>query len=137
PLCMSRGAARKCTLLDGGSVPFALAGSGPLLPNAGGTGYYRFELPAAEWDALIARGDTLKGGEAQAVADSLRASFLAGKAQPSKLVALTRKLAANPDSHAFAEAGAVLGLLDRGDALGEDGEAAFRALVGRIYAPSL
>ncbi len=137
PLCMSRGAARKCALLGDASAPFSLPGTGPLLPNAGGTGYYRFELPAAEWDALIGRASTLKGGEAQAVADSLRASFLAGRATPAQLISLTRKLAANPDSYAFDEAGTVLGLLDMGNALGTEGEAAFRTLTGRIYAPIL
>ena len=34
-----------------------LPGTGPLMPNAGGTGYYRFELPTPDWDALIAVAD--------------------------------------------------------------------------------
>ncbi len=139
PLCMRRAEARSCLLLDEKPVPVTLGGSGPLLPNAGGTGYYRFELPKPDWDALIAQADTLRGGEAQAVADSLRASFLAGRASSEQLIALTRKLAANPDSYAFDEAGAVLGLLDEGDLLEDGGatEAAYRGLVGRIYTPQL
>jgi len=137
PLCMSRGEARKCALLDGKGAPFTLEGTGPLLPNAGGTGYYRFELPRAEWDALIATADRLKGGEAQAVADSLRASFLAGRAGPAQLIALARKLADNPDSYAFAETDKMLDALDLGDVLGGESEAAYRGLVDRLYASRL
>ncbi|OJW75228.1 MAG: hypothetical protein BGO57_09100 [Sphingomonadales bacterium 63-6] len=146
PLCMRRvgpaaetGVAqdRHCELLAGDNMPFTLQGEGALLPNAGGTGYYRFELPTAEWDRLIATADRLKGGEAQAVADSLRASFLAGRAQPGQLIALTRKLAANPDSYAFAEAGSTLALLDMGGMLQGKSETAFRNLVNRLYGKQL
>jgi hypothetical protein len=70
------------------------------MPNAGGTGYYRFDLPAADWDALIASADQLSGNEALAVADSLRASYLAGRASVAQLAALARNLSRNPDSHA-------------------------------------
>ncbi|KPL69264.1 hypothetical protein SZ64_14820 [Erythrobacter sp. SG61-1L] len=140
PLCMrtiGSAAERKCELLADKSMPFAIAGDGALLPNAGGTGYYRFELPAEEWDRLIATADTLTGGEAQAVADSLRASYLAGRASPEQLIALTRKLAANPDSYAFAEAGSTLALLDTGGSLEGKSEEAFRQLVDGLYASQL
>lgn len=137
PLCMRHvgpeAAQRNCQLLANPSMPFALPGEGALLPNAGGTGYYRFELPPAEWDRLIATADTLKGGEAQAVADSLRASFLARRATPRQLIALTCKLATNPDSYAFAEAGPTLALLDMGGLLEGRSEVAFRKLVSRLY----
>ncbi len=146
PLCMRRVAApeagaepaeRTCELLSEKSMSFALPGEGALLPNAGGTGYYRFELPPAEWDRLIATADRLKGGEAQAVADSLRASFLAGRATPGQLIALIRKLSANPDSYAFAEAGPTLAMLDMGGLLKGKSETAFRKLVSRLYRKQL
>jgi aminopeptidase N len=63
PLCLRQGDARLCQLLVDQSATIAVPGSGVLMPNAGGTGYYRFELPAAQWDSLIAQGSTLPGGK--------------------------------------------------------------------------
>ena len=44
PLCLRRGTVRHCQLLDGQTARFTLPGKGPLIPNADGAGYYRFEL---------------------------------------------------------------------------------------------
>ena len=93
PLCLrTTGAARQCQLLTEAKTTISYNGKGALMPNAGGTGYYRFELPAAEWDKLIAAADRLPGGEAQALADSLDASFKAGRATPAQLITAARKL---------------------------------------------
>ncbi|HEX4848137.1 MAG TPA: M1 family aminopeptidase, partial [Novosphingobium sp.] len=101
PLCLrTTGAARQCQLLTEAKTTISYNGKGALMPNAGGTGYYRFELPAAEWDKLIAAADRLPGGEAQALADSLDASFKAGRATPAQLITAARKLAQQADSYA-------------------------------------
>uniref|UniRef100_UPI00286E5B30 M1 family metallopeptidase n=1 Tax=Sandarakinorhabdus sp. TaxID=1916663 RepID=UPI00286E5B30 len=43
PVCLSRGDAKSCTLLKDGSATLPpLAGSGALMPNANGAGYFRF-----------------------------------------------------------------------------------------------
>jgi aminopeptidase N len=136
PLCvrMTLGK-RQCQLLDTASGTVKPIGRGALVPNAGGTGYYRFELPAKAWDALIALGSRLPGGEALALDDSLYASFLAGRATAAQQVAGAMQLAANPDSH-VSEAGIGslnwyfrMGLLD---AAGEDG---YRRLIRQFYGP--
>ena len=62
PMCVRRADQRACTLLDRPSAPVTLAGSGWYMPNAGGHGYYRFDLPSADWDALIAAGPALTAG---------------------------------------------------------------------------
>jgi hypothetical protein len=49
--CACARATRACQLLVDQSATIAVPGKGVLMPNAGGTGYYRFELPAAQWDA--------------------------------------------------------------------------------------
>ena len=131
PVCMSRGATRKCQLLTGKSASFSLGGNGALMPNAGGTGYYRFELPKAEWDRLIAKADSLSGPEATALADSLAASFRAGRASPQQLVALANKLSANPNSAASALAYENLGSLRRAGFFSDEGLAGYRRWVGR------
>src|SRR5205823_3062964 len=41
PLCVRRGTTRNCTLLTEATGTVTLAGSGALMPNAGGTGAYR------------------------------------------------------------------------------------------------
>ncbi|NWO96539.1 hypothetical protein GY976_25750, partial [Escherichia coli] len=75
-----QGDAKSCTLLDKPSAPIVANGTGTIVPNAGGWGYYRFDLDPADWDSLIAAAPTLPTGEALSVDDSLWASFYAGKA---------------------------------------------------------
>jgi hypothetical protein len=84
PLCVRRGDARVCQLLDTVSGTVQVGGTGALIPNAGGTGYYRFELPKAEWDGLIAQSASLTGGEGLALADCCApASWPGGPARRS------------------------------------------------------
>ena len=137
PLCISRAAMRQCSLLSEASAPIEIAGIGPMMPNAGGTGYYRFELPKAEWEALIAKADALPGGEALALADSLGASFEAGRASPEQLIALTRKLVRNPDSYASGAAFDALGGLAAAGFIAEPAMPAWRRFVTRLNAPLL
>ena len=143
PLCLRMGAERSCQLLDKVSAKITMKGKGPLMPNAGGTGYYRFELPKADWDALIASSASLSGGEGLALADSLRASFMAGRASATQLAQLARVMVANPDSYASDAAGDGLealeawGMLDakaEGAYAGEAAEASQRRtqLVGHV-----
>jgi aminopeptidase N len=130
PVCMRRGEARECQLLTDQSAPFAIGGKGALMPNAGGEGYYRFELPTAQWDALIAEADRLDGGEALALADSLSASFNARRASPAQLIALATKLASNPDPYAADAAFSALGHFRRAGFFDADATAAYRKWVG-------
>ena len=136
PLCVRVTMGKQqCQLLDQQSGSVRPVGRGSLVPNAGGTGYYRFELPAKDWDALIAVAGKLPGGEALALDDSLYASFLAGRASPDQLVAGAINLAANPDSYASeAGIGSLEYFFNTGmlDAAGEEG---YRRLVRQIYAP--
>ena len=137
PLCLRRGTERTCTLLADPAAEVSIGGAGALVPNAGGTGYYRFELPRAEWDRLIAASGSLPGGEAIAVADSLRASFMAGRADASQLAALARTMIRNPDSYASSAAlGGLQALYDWG-LLEEPAKAAYRGFTDKTYRPIL
>ncbi|MGN6356576.1 MAG: M1 family metallopeptidase [Novosphingobium sp.] len=137
PLCLQRGAERACTLLADKSAEVTIGGEGALVPNAGGTGYYRFELPRAEWTRLIAASDKLPGGEAIAVADSLRASFMAGRADAAQLAALARTMIRNPDSYASSAAFVGLQALYDWGLLDELAKPAYRGFVDRTYRPIL
>lgn len=137
PLCVRRGTARSCTLLTEPAGTIEIGGSGALMPNAGGTGYYRFELPRAEWDRLIASSASLPSGEALALADSLRASFMAGRADVSQLIALTRTMIGNPDSYASGAAFGSLQALSDWELMDERAKSAYRRFVGTTYRPIL
>jgi hypothetical protein len=135
PLCVRRGAERQCTLLDSEQGELTIDGPGPLVPNAGGTGYYRFELPAQDWRALIDHAGRLPGGEAQALADSLSASVMAGRSGLGELVRLARKLVRHPDSFAAEAAiGALEGIAEAGY-IDEKGAQGWKRFRGRLFAP--
>ena len=138
PLCLrTTAAAPQCQLLTEASVAISYNGKGAMMPNVGGTGYYRFELPLREWNKLIALADRLPGGEAQALADSLNASFQAGRATPAQLITAARKLAAQQDSYANGTGIAALSGYAEADFLDAAGKAGFQRLVNSVYAPRL
>lgn len=137
PMCLRRGEARQCNLLAGPSATVTITGAGPLVPNAGGTGYYRFELPAADWSALIAGAGSLTGGEALAAVDSLSASIGAGRMGVAPLARMAEKLVNHPDSVASDAATEALSDLVRGGLVDEAGQKGWRRFVSRLYAPLL
>ncbi len=139
PLCVRPLAAttQSCQLLTDGNAPVALSAKGPFMPNAGGTGYYRFELPTQDWNALIARASTLPGGEAQALDDSLFASFRAGRASPEMLITSARELAKNKDSYASAAGFGSLQALYASGLMDEPAKARYRELLIGEFKPKL
>ncbi|MBS0477655.1 MAG: M1 family metallopeptidase, partial [Proteobacteria bacterium] len=139
PLCVRPVAAaqQSCQLLTDQSATVALSAKGPFVPNAGGTGYYRFELTPKDWSALIARAGTLPGGEAQALDDSLFASFRAGRAAPELLIASARELARNKDSYASAAGIDTLQSLYGSGLMDEAGKAGYRRMIEAMFKPRL
>ena len=135
PLCVRRGDVQHCELLTDRTAAFEIAGKGAFVPNAGGAGYFRFEQSRAAWDALIAGADTLSDGEAMAVADSLQASFRAGRAPASQIFALARKLLRNPGSRASEAAGRMLDMLSATELIDPRIVPDYRAYLTRLYRP--
>jgi aminopeptidase N len=137
PFCIRADATKNCMLLDKAETAFDAPGSGALVPNVGGTGYYRFDLPAADWNALIADSAALPPGEAIATTDSLWASFRAGRAPAALLVEEAKAMATNPSSTASVDPGQRLaGLAARG-MVPASAMPAYRKLIESIYAPRL
>jgi aminopeptidase N len=115
PFCFRINAAKQCTLLENPVTTIDAPGTGTLMPNVAGTGYYRFDLAPADWRALIASSAELPPGEAIATTDSLWASFTAGQTAASLLIGEARAMAGNPDSTASVAPGERLsGLYRRG-----------------------
>jgi aminopeptidase N len=137
PVCIRQGETKSCTLLDKPSAPITASGTGALVPNAGGWGYYRFDLDPADWDALIAAAPTLPTGEALAVDDSLWASFYAGKAKVPQLVALARAMAKHPKTKMQLDNGERLAGLDKRGLIGPAALPGYRKLFVDLYAPML
>ncbi|MFM5930092.1 MAG: M1 family metallopeptidase [Novosphingobium sp.] len=137
PLCVRIGSERSCQLMDGETATLAARGKGVLMPNAGGTGYYRFELPAKAWDKLIASADKVPANEALAMADSLKASYQAGRGSIAQMGALARKMVANPDSHAFDAALDGLEALRAAGLFDSKAQATYGRFVARLYGPEL
>jgi len=50
PFCARRGETRRCELMTGEFLTLDLGGKGALMPNVGGMGYFRFDLPKRDWD---------------------------------------------------------------------------------------
>ena len=88
PGCARSGEGVQCTLLDkatGGGLK--VTGTAPWLSgNADGAGYYRYDLPKADWDRLIAAAAGLPAMDALAAADSLWAGYLAGRGDAGQLM---------------------------------------------------
>jgi hypothetical protein len=96
PLCYRMAKRRECAMLSPAGLNVA-ATDGVLVPNAGGAGYYRFSLDAADWRALLGAAPTLPDDEALAVADSLWAQFRAGDLDAGLLVEGVRALSHHPE----------------------------------------
>jgi hypothetical protein len=137
PLCVRAGAEKRCALLGDTPAQLPDLGGGVVVPNAGGAGYYRFELPAADWDRLIGALASMPSGEALVVDDSLWASFRAGRAPAAKLIAEARAMLDNPSSEASLTPGERLaGLRTRGIVEGP-ALADYRRLMAALYGPKL
>jgi aminopeptidase N len=137
PFCVRAGAAKSCSLLDHKVSTVDAPGPGAIMPNVGGTGYYRFDLQPEDWKALIASSAQLPAGEAIATTDSLWASFRAGKAPAAWLIEEARAMAANPSAVASVDPGERLSGLHRLGLIGTDSEAAYRSLMASIFGPRL
>lgn len=90
---------RSCTILKKRQARHALpAGACPawIMPNAGGTGYYRWSLTRAGWNNLAADFATLQSGEALAAVDSAVASFESGAAGADAILPIFEKASTSP-----------------------------------------
>jgi aminopeptidase N len=89
PFCLRTSAGqRHCQMLEKAQTPIEMdvdACPAWLIPNAEGAGYYRWNLTAGQWQALLAQFDQLTATEALSVVDSALANFEAG-ALPAEVV---------------------------------------------------
>jgi aminopeptidase N len=137
PLCLARADDKSCMLFGAPSAEATVpAGTAPLMPNAGGAGYYRFRLDAAGWDGLIAAAARLPGMEALALADSLWADFAAGTGSFNRVIAGARALSRNGERLAALELAARLQELADSE-MNPDDLPGYRRLMQSLYGVQL
>lgn len=137
PVCVRSHTERTCQLLTDASMTLAALGSQTIVPNAGGTGYYRFELSDRHWDRLISMADRLTGEEALATVDSLAASIRAGRSQIEQLALLARKLKDHEDSYAAEAAIDAMGDFIGTGFIDDKGQTGWRRFRQKLYLPLL
>ena len=137
PMCVRRAMTRLCHLLETPRARIILPGKDRLVPNAGGTGYYRFELGDEDWERLIKSAGSLPTGEALAVADSLEASFLAGRSNVKRLADLARELAHHRDSQVSARAFDAMSGLAVAGLIEPAAQHAYQRFARKLYLPVL
>jgi aminopeptidase N len=137
PFCMSAGQTHSCSMLEAASTTIpAPASKAPLMPNAGGAGYYRFHLDPESANRLIAEAAKLPAREALALADSLWSDFAAGTGSFEQVVAAARALSGHPQRLAALElAGRMAELAN--SALTPEQVQQYRKVMQAIYAPRL
>ena len=107
------------------------------MPNAGGSGYYRFALGAGEAAALEANFDRLDEREQRAYADSVGAAFAAGAIDVPRYLRAAARLAAAPAREtALAPIDTIEWMLHNLDPTPAQ-EAGLRGAVRRLYGPRL
>ena len=100
-------------LKDVGDNPMAIVGCVDwLMPNANGSGYYRFTLDTDGWAALIANLDKLNTREALSAQDSLVAAYRAGEVESAVFLKGLEAFAKHPEYDVASGAGALLGFMD-------------------------
>lgn len=137
PFCVRRGETRSCTLLDHKSQAIAANGNGPLVPNAGGTGYYRYNLSTSDWDALLGIAPQLPAGEGLAASDSIWAQFSTSKVAAPQLIKAAKAFVKNPDSNVAVHSGWKLSNWRHAGWIPQESLASYRKLMDSIYHPRL
>lgn len=143
PACVTlysdAGAEQQCFIAQGASQTLELqTGQCPqaLLPNSNGSSYYRFNLPGDQWQALLARFDTLSTQEQISVSGSVIAALHAGAMAMEDFLAAAPVIA-NSDSWrvSIKPRGSIYRLLDHGSTPQQ--KQRLQALLASWYRPRL
>ena len=103
PVCIKLGRAdgtseRLCDIMRDGTLSLDIKDDATyIMPNANGSGYYRWQLTPADWRKLIDNFDQLNASEALSAVDSAGASFRAGVGDAETLLDLLEAASQHPD----------------------------------------
>jgi len=137
PVCYRIEAARSCVLLGDTAMTIHVPRRRTLMPNAGGSGYYRFSLAPREWHLLIETSASLPPAEALMTIDSLWAAFAAGEIRTDLLIEAGCRMVNNPYGASATATGQRLAELRRQGLISADHRAAYERFVVSLYRPLL
>jgi len=144
PVCLRYGGAgdsgRLCELVETPSARIELpAASCPewVMPNAGGSGYYRFTLADDGWQRLVANLDRLDEAESRMLLGSMSAAYRSGDLGTATLLEAARMLAGNPDREVATAALGEVGFMYDRLARTETARAGIAALLRELYGERL
>ncbi|MEJ1969931.1 MAG: M1 family aminopeptidase [Rhizomicrobium sp.] len=137
PVCVVDGDRRVCRMDQGAglSLPVASACTATPLPNAQGTGYYRFALDEAAWQAQVAGAAKLDPAGQITLTGNLFAALNAGQAKADDVFALVKVLA--PVARWDVLRSLQQRLHDLRMRLAPDDLASYRASLAKSFAPRL
>jgi alanyl aminopeptidase len=141
PVCVrdaAKGRYRNCTMLSDQTATVTAHGQcgATMMPNADGTGYYRFAMASADWQKLAANAPRLSPGEQLALLHSLRAAFRAGEADAATYLTALKSVGTAGSWDTVSLAGTFLNEL-RGELLTKNDLPLFEQSVRSWFAPSL
>ncbi len=141
PVCVrevTKGRHRSCTMLTQRATAVTAPGQcgATLMPNADGTGYYRFAMANADWQKLAINAVRLSPTEQLALLHSLRAAFRAGEADAKTYLAALKTVGTGSTWDTVALAGVFLNEL-RGELLTKNDLPRFEQSVRDWFAPTL
>ena len=139
PLCLRSDQGEQCLIMTEPQQRVTLDGAQCpqwLLPNANGSGYYRWTLAQPQWQALLDSFDQFSPTEVLSIVDSAFAAFEAGTLPEETLVAVLRMSAASDQRQVVM---APLNYLQkyRQNYVAEDAQPAFQAFALELYQPVL
>jgi len=108
-----------------------------IMPNAGGTGYYRFTLSDDGWQRLVARLDALDEAESRMLLGSMSAAYRSGDLGTVALLDAARILADNPDREVATAALGEIGFMHDRLAQTEAARVGVAALLRELYGDRL
>jgi alanyl aminopeptidase len=95
PMCYEAGGQTTCADLDGPTTTSVAGSQCPvsIMPNARGTGYYRFSFSEHGWDDLIGEAPRMSAADQLTLFHNLNAAFRAGHATAAQLFRAIKLLA--------------------------------------------
>ncbi|MCJ7591996.1 MAG: ERAP1-like C-terminal domain-containing protein [Woeseiaceae bacterium] len=140
PVCLrSDRVAQQCLMLTESDQAVRLQGeSCPqwLLPNAGGSGYYRWNMAEAQWQGLLQNFTEFKPAEALSIIDSAFAAYEAGTLSESVLLQVVQQSAKSDKRQVLMAPLAFLQKYHR-NYLGSADQPAFLQFAQALYQPVL
>lgn len=132
---------RRCQMITSRTVTLPLRGDETcpdwILPNAGGQGYWRFNMATEQWALLAVHFAELSASEAMVAIDSAVAAFKAGDTQLGAVMAVVNAGARRPERQVVIESMVAYSMLSQFVRSDPEASEGYNAEVQRVFRPLL